>query len=836
MMVLLVPLGPQPPQPAVSFTTVPIWGQDGVIAGTVSTGSQPLNLYIFAFVPDVGWTGLPSLCSPVPIQQGRFSIGAAPNLIQRNATRFSAYLTPAVQCNGYNPVETVPFIVEHNAVASVTIPRLSQYSTISFAGMQWFVKDAPVPVSPGPQFFVKDNVFVDSFGQLHLRITRCGTSWCAAEVFTKDTIGYGSYRFDIATPVSGIDPNLTLGLFSWDAQAHDQNYREWDFEFSRWGSPSLPTNAQFVVQPYNIGGNMQRFQINQAMPSSNVLNWSPSQISFTSSAGGNIIRQWNFFSGATPVPTPGDVHLHLNFYVFAGPGPSVPANQEIVISGLQYTPAAAQIGFARTAETLSFDGRSYTAPLTSSASNCFVSVESDAPWLSVTSNRVPPGLPLQYTVSENGTNQARTGNLILQSSNCNVTVGSQVFAITQNNLVCAPVFAPLSTHFGALPANFSIDVKGTYASCGWSVSSSASWLRITSPTSGAGDGTVLVSADANTGSRLRGTALSLDNGALHSIYQDGAGVYFALSPRTGSGCGAQSTPFGLSWSAPAPVEIRLNSPTGSVFGQFGPAGTTTLSAVQDGALIFLLDNTGNVLASARASVAPDCPVARIAPLGVVNAASYSANSLAPGSLAAIFGSGLSATTAQASGTTYPTTLGGVTVNLAGQSCPLWYVSPGQINFAVPANIPPGRYTITAGNASSEVILTGVSPGIFTVKGDGTGVPMASLTAVLEDGTPLPLVPYQCFQSGCIGASMALPDRIADLYITLYGTGLRNYRNVTATLGSYPADVQYLGAQSQFPGLDQVNLHLKAPAGLSGSQPLSLQADGIASNTVQLIFR
>jgi uncharacterized protein (TIGR03437 family) len=46
----------------------------------------------------------------------------------------------------------------------------------------------------------------------------------------------------------------------------------------------------------------------------------------------------------------------------------------------------------------------------------------------------------------------------------------------------------------------------------------------------------------------------------------------------------------------------------------------------------------------------------------------------------------------------------------------------------------------------------------------------------------------------------------------------------------------VGAHAQFPGLDQVNLHLKAPFRLTGTQSLQLQVDGVSSNTVSLAFQ
>src|SRR4051794_17347359 len=157
-------LGSQSTQPTVSLGSIPVWGQDGEIAGSVfGAGSEQTKLYLFAFVPDLGWLGLPGTCNPVAVQSGHFLVNASSNIVFRSATRFAAYVVPAtlVPICG-TATATVPFVIQHNAVASVTYPRLPRYSTISFAGLEWYVKDAPVQVYPGPQFFLKDNAYVDS--------------------------------------------------------------------------------------------------------------------------------------------------------------------------------------------------------------------------------------------------------------------------------------------------------------------------------------------------------------------------------------------------------------------------------------------------------------------------------------------------------------------------------------------------------------------------------------------------------------------------------------------------------------------------------------------------
>lgn len=84
--------------------------------------------------------------------------------------------------------------------------------------------------------------------------------------------------------------------------------------------------------------------------------------------------------------------------------------------------------------------------------------------------------------------------------------------------------------------------------------------------------------------------------------------------------------------------------------------------------------------------------------------------------------------------------------------------------------------------------------------------------------------------------MTLPNGTTELYVVLYGTGIRNARGITASIGPAAAEIPYFGAQPQYPGLDQVNLLVRNPAGFVGRQPLTLSVDGVLANSVDLFFQ
>lgn len=143
--------------------------------------------------------------------------------------------------------------------ASAYAARPSPARSIEFSGCTWDVKSSAGKVGPGPNYFSNspDNVWVDDAGRLHLKLTRSKGRWYAAEVVNRQSLGRGTYTWVLDSPVDSLDPNVVLGLFTWnDDPAY--HHRELDIEFARWGNAADPTNGQFVVQPYDHTGNLVR--------------------------------------------------------------------------------------------------------------------------------------------------------------------------------------------------------------------------------------------------------------------------------------------------------------------------------------------------------------------------------------------------------------------------------------------------------------------------------------------------------------------------------------------------------------------------------------------------
>jgi hypothetical protein len=220
--------------------------------------------------------------------------------------------------------------------------ELSYSRQISFSGYTWQVKTSSGKVGPGPNTFSDSasNVWVDSQGRLHLKITKVKKNWTCAEVVCNASLGHGTYRFFLDSPVDRLDPNVVLGLFTWNDDAA-YNHREIDIELSRWGQVNNQ-NAQFVVQPYTQAANIHRFNMPSAPTSEHSFNWQAGGVSFQSVKNqvlppypADIVQEWTC---TTLIPVPGGENPRMNLWLMSGKAPTNNAEVEIIVKSFQFIP------------------------------------------------------------------------------------------------------------------------------------------------------------------------------------------------------------------------------------------------------------------------------------------------------------------------------------------------------------------------------------------------------------------------------------------------------------------------------------------------------------------
>ena len=231
-------------------------------------------------------------------------------------------------------------------------------------------------------------------------------------------------------------------------------------------------------------------------------------------------------------------------------------------------------------------------------------------------------------------------------------------------------------------------------------------------------------------------------------------------------------------------------------------------------------------------------------VGVVSAASYQPI-VAPESIAAAFGFELALQTASAATLPLPVELAGVRVRVrdslgAERAAPLFFVSPGQINFQVPPMTEPGMATISvtgpSGGATGEFEVWRTAPGLFTANADGQGPPHAMVLRVRANGTRS-FEPAARFDgTRYVPAPIDLGAADERVYLVAYGTGFRYPKQFVAHFGLELATVLFAGAVPDFIGLDQLNILIPRTLIGVGEVPLRFAVDGAYANTVRVHIR
>jgi uncharacterized protein (TIGR03437 family) len=231
----------------------------------------------------------------------------------------------------------------------------------------------------------------------------------------------------------------------------------------------------------------------------------------------------------------------------------------------------------------------------------------------------------------------------------------------------------------------------------------------------------------------------------------------------------------------------------------------------------------------------------------LSAASLVKGRVARESIVSSFGSGLAASTTTAQGT-LPTTLGGVRVSITDAQgnhidAPLYFVSASQINYVVPAGAAEGEAKVEiirndVSVASGALQITGVAPGIFAGNSDGRDVAAALIQRVTAAGasTTVQSTKFDTDLQRVVPLPVAAGPDTDQLFLQLYATGLRNSQGLKATIGGLPAEVLFSGAQSQFAGMDQVNLRIPRELAGKGEVEVILTAGDVRSNIVRIAIQ
>jgi hypothetical protein len=230
-------------------------------------------------------------------------------------------------------------------------------TTINWAGLQWNVK-SHLAQKPGPNNWSSANVTVDASGDLHLAITNVGGTWYCSEVWTNATFGFGTFQWQIRTPLDQLDPNVVLGLFLYGPPAlGPDGTHEIDFEYARFGTTG-GNDGRWTVWPNAVGtpnppaGARNPFAIALGADptSTSRFDWEPTSVAFSTlsgmqspDSGSNVLGSWTYqpsdpgsYISQSPMP------VHMNLWLYGGSPPTNGQGVEVVFHS--FTPGSAPSG------------------------------------------------------------------------------------------------------------------------------------------------------------------------------------------------------------------------------------------------------------------------------------------------------------------------------------------------------------------------------------------------------------------------------------------------------------------------------------------------------------
>ena len=247
---------------------------------------------------------------------------------------------------GYHPPPTLDEApIAGGAVALVKIVKgvgtLPPHPTeaLRFSGYDWKIQTSDAVRGGVNNLYDADNVWTDSSGAMHLRITKKEKGWTCAHVILARSLGYGTYRF-VVRDTSHLEPAAVLSMHTFDTWGGEQHYREMDVEIGHWGDAGSKENAQYGVQPFYVPGNVAQFR-EPIGTLTHTMVWEPGRVSFktvrgpSTAPGAPMVAEHVFTSG---IPTPGREFLEFMLYFVASDKNPLEKGTEVVVEKFEYLP------------------------------------------------------------------------------------------------------------------------------------------------------------------------------------------------------------------------------------------------------------------------------------------------------------------------------------------------------------------------------------------------------------------------------------------------------------------------------------------------------------------
>jgi hypothetical protein len=217
--------------------------------------------------------------------------------------------------------------------------------TIDWSGYTWDVRPAGFG-APGPNHWSDSPANVRTEGSdLVLSIVRdAGGRWTSAEIGNQAHLGYGTYRWVVASDLRALDADEVLGMFTYGGDAPSHN--EIDFEPSHWGNLAWPGGSATVWQDAAADRKRGRtFDYTGPPPYVHQFTWTPGRIHYLVRDGEQAtLLDWTETEG---VPKPSSEIPRINYWRHRGVAPASVRSMRIASFSWEPPAPAVQVALSR---------------------------------------------------------------------------------------------------------------------------------------------------------------------------------------------------------------------------------------------------------------------------------------------------------------------------------------------------------------------------------------------------------------------------------------------------------------------------------------------------------
>jgi hypothetical protein len=224
-------------------------------------------------------------------------------------------------------------------VSDAAVARAFEWS-----GYTWDVRPAGFGL-PGPNHWSDSpaNVRTEGSDLVLTNVRDAAGRWTSAEIANRTHLGYGTYRWVVASDLRALDANEVLGMFTYGGDAGSHN--EIDFEPSHWGNPAWPGGSATVWQDAAADRKRgQTFDYTGPPPYAHQFTWTPGRIHYLVRDGeGATLLDWTVTDG---VPTPSSEVPRINYWRHQGVAPASVRSMRIASFSWQPPEAAPEVQVA----------------------------------------------------------------------------------------------------------------------------------------------------------------------------------------------------------------------------------------------------------------------------------------------------------------------------------------------------------------------------------------------------------------------------------------------------------------------------------------------------------